>query len=202
METATIVPETKSPLSDEHRRELDLATQRSAKVRRAAGVASFNGWATAIFAALSAPFAVFSLSGLFVTGGLAIVAYHEFQGRKRLLQFDPSATRLLGWNQLGLLGVIIIYSVWSMYVGLGEESLFSKEINDNPELREVLNADELEQLVQMVIVVLYTSVIALSVVFQGGNAWYYFSRRKYVEAYLSETPAWAVDVQQRTARQP
>ena len=45
---------------------------------------------------------------------------------------------------------------------------------------------------------LYGSVIALSVIFQGGNALYYFTRRKHVEAYVAETPAWIRDLQSGT----
>ncbi len=35
----------------------------------------------------------------------------------------------------------------------------------------------------------------MSVVFQGLNAIYYFTRRKLVASYLEETPDWVVDVQ-------
>jgi hypothetical protein len=49
-------------------------------------------------------------------------------------------------------------------------------------------------------VVLYGSVIALSALFQGANALYYFSRRKYVEAYVRDTPVWVVDLERATRR--
>ena len=199
MQVAEVVPEPAGPLSPENREVLARAHERAAKIRKAAGVASFNGWATAIFAGLSAPFAFFSLSGFFVTAGLSLVAYQEFQGRKRLLKFDPSAARMLGWNQLGLLSVIIIYSLWSMYYGWYNTQLFSDEISKNPELSQVLNTEEIDELARYVILLTYSLVIVLSVVFQGANAWYYFSRRKHIEAYLQETPEWAVEVQQLNA---
>ena len=49
-----------------------------------------------------------------ITLGLSIVAYNEFRGRKRLLNFDPSAATMLGWNQLGLLAMIVVYCLWML----------------------------------------------------------------------------------------
>ena len=73
----------------EHRRELVAARDRSTSIRKAARVAAFNGWTTALIAALSAPFSLFSPVGLALTAGIAIVAYNEFRGRKRLAQLRP-----------------------------------------------------------------------------------------------------------------
>jgi hypothetical protein len=36
----------------------------------------------------------------------------------------------------------------------------------------------------------YTAVIVLSVLFQGGLALYYFSKRRHLETLAEETPAW------------
>ena len=77
------------PLSTANREALAVAQKRSQVVRKASHVAAFNGWTTALFAACSAPFAPFDLLSFLVTIGLAYVAYNEFQGRKRLLKFDP-----------------------------------------------------------------------------------------------------------------
>ena len=67
------------------------ARDRAKTIRKAARVAAFNGWTTAAAAAFSAMFLVFDRSPLSiaVTLGLSIVAYNEFRGRKRLLNFDP-----------------------------------------------------------------------------------------------------------------
>jgi hypothetical protein len=51
------------PLSTEHFQELSRADDRAKLIRKAARVAAFNGWTTAIIAALSAPFALFSVAG-------------------------------------------------------------------------------------------------------------------------------------------
>jgi hypothetical protein len=79
MLTASLAPTADLPLGPEQRQEFALANQRAKGIRRAAGVAAFNGWAIGLFAAVSAPFALFSLAGLFVTIGLSVVAYNEFR---------------------------------------------------------------------------------------------------------------------------
>jgi hypothetical protein len=181
-----------SQLTPELRRELALARDRTKVIRKAASVAAFNGWVTAVITALSAPFALFSIVGFLVTCILAFVAYNEFRGRKRLLAFDPSAATLLGWNQLGFLAMISAYCGWMLFTNLNS---FSSQMQANPELEEALGSlDEFEGLYRLVVVGLYSTVFVLSVIFQGLNALYYFTRRKYVEAYLQETPAYVQEI--------
>jgi hypothetical protein len=193
--TATIAPASDGPLTQEQRHELALANQRAKKIRKAAGVAAFNGWATGIFAALSALVVLcgFSIDGFLITVGLTVIAYNEFQGRKRLLQFDPSASALLGWNQVGLMTLIVVYCLWSIYAGFTRPSSL---VAENPELAEALGSSEhYNEVLKGLTVIFYGAVIVLSAFFQGLNALYYFSRRKYIEAYVRETPPWVVEIQ-------
>ena len=191
---------TSDPLSVEHRRELAAARDRSTSIRKAARVAGFNGWTTALIAALSAPFSLFSPVGLLLTAGITFVAYNEFRGRKRLLNFDPSAARLLGWNQLGLLAMITVYCLWMLYASFNESSALSAELKTYAELDEALGAaGGFESLVKQIVLYFYGGVIALSALFQGGTALYYFSRRRLIEDYVAETPEWVRDVQRTQA---
>jgi hypothetical protein len=184
------------PLTAEHHRELTLARQKSKPIRKAARVAGFNGWATAIVAALSAPFALFSLSGALVFSGLSVVAYNEFRGRKRLLQFYPSAATYLGWNQLGLLAILVGYSLWAIYTNLNQASSVAAQLAAYSELETALGSPgQFESLARQIVFLFYGSVIAISVPFQGLNALYYFSRRAPIEAYLRDTPTWVRELQ-------
>ena len=107
---------------------------------------------------------------------------------------------MLGWNQVGFLAMIIVYCLWMMFAGLTSEGPFAAEIAAKPELAQVLDSvDGLDQMYKLVILAVYGSVIVLSVIFQGWNAYYYFSRRKHVEQYVCETPSWVIDVQRATA---
>ncbi len=196
MSTATFTNSVDGPLTLDQRRELSDAKQSAKKIRNAARVASFNGWSIGIAAAVSAPFALFSTTGLLMTVGLAIVSYNEFRGRKRLLRFDPAAAKILGWNQLALLAMIVVYCLWMLYVGLVGESSFVAQMEAQPELQAALGSlDEIGGLYDSLVVVLYSSIIVGTVVFQGLHALYYFSRRKYVQAYVRDTPEWVRDVQ-------
>ena len=195
MNIATNAPASEGPLTPEQRHELALANERK-KIRKAATVAAFNGWATGIFAALSAPFAVFSVSGFLITVGLSAVAYNEFRGRKRLLRFDPTSTVLLGWNQIGLMTLIIVYCLWMIFTSLSGAGPFAAEIAKNPELADAASTlSQFDSLYKELAVAIYGAVIVLTALFQGLNSLYYFSRRKFVTAYVQETPRWVLDLQ-------
>lgn len=191
---------TDGPLTQQHHQQLAIANKRARQIRNAAQVASFNGWTIAILAALSAPFALFGVAGLLVTAGLAVVAYNEFRGRKKLRKFDPSASTLLGWNQIALLAMIVGYCLWMLYSTRAGDSDLVRELKAIPDLGAALGSrGNIEQLYNHLVDLVYGSVIALSVILQGLNAAYYFSRRKLIETYLKETPAWVLDVQRATS---
>ncbi|MDZ7619354.1 MAG: hypothetical protein U1E05_20330, partial [Patescibacteria group bacterium] len=160
MELATTVPALNGPLTPEHHRELALACQRGKKIRRAAGLAAMNGWVTAVLAFCSAPFALFGMTGVLVTIALSAVAYNEFRGRRRLLQFNPSGAAVLGWNQVGLLAMIILYCLWMIYAGATGPSDLSAQLRAQPELAHALGSMDVEQLYKSLVLVVYGTVIA------------------------------------------
>ena len=187
-----------NPLSATHRRELSTARDRAKTIRKAASVAAFNGWTTAIAAALSAMFLLFdrSVTAMAITVGISIVAYNEFRGRKRLLHFDPSAATLLGWNQLALLAMIVAYCLWSLYGSLGEAGTMATDLKAYAELDSVVGAaGGFAGLYKTITLAVYGGAIGLSALFQGGNALYYFTRRQHVDDFIAETPQWVRDVQ-------
>jgi hypothetical protein len=189
---------TDNPLTATHRRELAIARDRAKTIRKAARVAAFNGWTTAAAAAFSAMFLVFDRSPLAIaiTLGLTIITYNEFRGRKRLLNFDPSAATMLGWNQLGLLAMIIVYCLWSLMGSAGEADAVRSELKSYADLDAALGSGaSFEGMVKTLSYAMYGGVILLSVIFQGGNALYYFTRRRHVEEFVAETPEWVRDVQ-------
>lgn len=199
MPTAVLPPATNPSLDESHHRELAAAARRREPIRRAARVATFNAWTAAILAVLSAPFALMGTVGLLAFVALAVVAWNEFRGRRRLLGCDPAGASILGWNQVGFLALITVYCLWELYSNLWGSASVEAQLRANPQFGAVIDSIEgFDQLYRTIAVALYGSVIALSIVFQGGNALYYFSRRKYVEAYLRETPAWAIDLERAT----
>ncbi|WP_182871437.1 hypothetical protein [Stieleria mannarensis] len=182
MDTAPIASPAGGPLNEDHYRELLAATDLIRPVRRASRVATFNGWTVGVIAALSFPFAFFGLDGVAITLGLSTVCCFEFLGRRKLLKFDPAGAIWLGWNQVGFLALIVAYCLWML---LGDVP----DIRANPELSRLLGSDG-QQLYQALNLTVYGSVIVLSVIFQGGNAIYYFTRRRYLVAYQQQTSPW------------
>ena len=59
----------------------------------------------------------------------------------------------------------------------------------------------INDLYKTITIAIYGGLIAATLIFQGINALYYFTRRKHVEAYVSETPEWVVDLQRRDVTQ-
>jgi hypothetical protein len=187
------------PLTAEHRRELSAARGRGKTIRKAARVAAFNGWTTALVAAVSAPFSLGNPVGLALAAGIAIVAINEFRGRKQLLNFEPRGATLLGWNQLSLLAMIVAYSLWMLHSSFNETGAIAAELKSYADLDAVLGSSGgFEGLYKQIVLYFYGGVIALSTLFQGGTALYYFSRRRHVEEYVAETPSWVRDIERGT----
>ena len=178
-------------LTSDQRQELSDANERARKILRAANVAAFNGWTIGILAAFGILSGIFSITALVMGVGMAVVARNEFRGRKLVRQFDSSGPRLLGRNQLGFMGLIIAYCLWSMYQAV------SNPITDIQGLEAI--ADSYGSLVTELTLAVYGGVIALTVLFQGMNARYYFTRIKLVEDYCRETPGWIIDLQRSTS---
>ena len=86
-----------------------------------------------------------------------------------------------------------------LFVGLTSPGPFAAEMAANPELADALGSlDPFDYLHKILVVAVYGTVIVLSAIFQGLNAFYYFTRRKHVEAYVKITPGWALDLQRMT----
>jgi hypothetical protein len=188
--SATSSPPT-SPFSPEHLQQLGLARQRGRKIRRAAGVAVFNGYTIAIFAGLSLLIGLFSLTSLLIGIALAVVAYNEFAGAKLLRQLDLRGPRRLGFNQLALCAVLITYAVWSIYSTFAGPSPYATALGDvGPDSPAAGLVASIEGLHTTITLALYGGLIVGSVIFQGATAAYYFTRARYIRAYLAETPEW------------
>jgi hypothetical protein len=193
------------PLTPEHFNQLTQAEARARLVHKAAGVAMFNGWTFAVFAGMTGFIALIScvversidFKGLAVTAGLIVVAWNEFKGRRMLRQLDIRAPRLLGWNQVGVLVLVIGYCAWSIATAYLDKTSGIGQMM--AEVGALGVTGGVKQMVHLAPIMFYGVVALGSVIFQGLNAQYYFSRAKILKAYLNETPAWIVEVQRRSA---
>jgi hypothetical protein len=175
------------PLSPGQRDDLTRAGERARKILAAGRVATFNCWTLGVFGAVSLLYGLFSLTGLIVGICLAILAWNEFRGRELLRQFEPNGLKLLVRNQVGLMSLVVAYCLWSMYQTVA-----------NPNI-EVARLEELAGLpgdfATDLTMIVYGLAIVLTLLFQGINARYYFTRTKLLADYLRETPRWIIDLQ-------
>ena len=133
----------------------------------------------------------FTIAALGITVALGIVAYYEFRGKRMLKQLDVAGCRVLGWNQLGLLAALTVYCGWSIVWGFLYPSNLSAGIEEHPELLSAYSETERRDLVDALKIIdeiwpaliasTYGAIIIASVIYQGGNAWYYFARKRYVD---------------------
>ena len=102
-------------LSAEQMQQLADARKRGAKVRRAISVAKFDAWTVAIFAGFTLLGVLFGSWVCAVLGiGMAIVSFVEFKGIERLKRLDPTVTKTLALNQVGLGLLLLTYAIYSM----------------------------------------------------------------------------------------
>jgi hypothetical protein len=187
------------PLSARDLQQLEVARQRGKRIRRAASVAAFNGWTACVFAAISLPCGIFSLVTFLLGSVLALVAYNELHGARGLRQFDETAPRRLGLGQLGLCAALVLYGGWGLYTTFSTPSPYEALLAGGAQATRLVGS--IESLHTTVSLAMYGGLIGLSLIFQGGTAWYYFTRRRLIRAYVSDTPAWILELD-RTASSP
>ncbi len=178
-----------SPLSPDEQEQLAHAGLRVAKIMSAARVAAFNGWTLGAFAVISLLFSFSSLTALLMGLGLGWVAWNEFKGKNRIRTLDVTAPDFLGKNQLGLMALIVVYSLVSIYRAL------TQPLPHLSELEEAIGP--VGDLITSLAVSVYISVIVLTILFQGLNARYYFARREMLASYMAETPTWIIKIQKQ-----
>jgi hypothetical protein len=183
------------PLSAEHLVQLANARSRGKKIRRTIGIARGYGWATAIFAGLTLLVSLFSFSvvGILLGAGMAVVAAGEFRGAATLKRLDPSGASQLGFSQLLLSALLLAYSAYSVWHYSHQPSLITSELASSPDVANMMG--DMESLARNLVYLVYGVVAAVAIFVEGGMALYHFSRKKLVEAYVRDTPPWIIDAQ-------
>lgn len=190
---AMIPPPIPVGLADEQLRQLSQAQGAGRKIRRAVTVAKSDAWGIAIFAGLTFLSGLFSSSGLVLGLGMGIVATVEFKGSDRMRRLDERAAKMLGWNQIALAGMLIVYALWCIHGALTTDNTWEMIQAAGPEVGEMLRP--MAGLMRELTVMVYGCLIAIAIGAQGGMAWYYFSRAKHIRAYVEKTPAWILQLQ-------
>ena len=123
---------------------------------------------------------------------LGLLSWNELRGRALLRRFEPRGAKVLIWNQLGLMVLLVCYCIWKLYTGLTSPGLYSEYRSTYPELNTMLAS--IEDLHSLLTVLIYGSVLVLSIIIQGINARYYQARSRTLRDFLERTPNWIVDL--------
>ncbi|MBM4000145.1 MAG: hypothetical protein FJ297_11520 [Planctomycetes bacterium] len=195
-QVASSTDRSSGPLSaDDHRQYAD-ACDRSRSFQRWERVAAFNGWVSAILAVTAAPFAMGDPIDAVMTLVLVLVAVNEFRGRRLIRRLDPRAGRVLSWNQVGFLAMIVVYCLLAIHRGLSGESEISRQLRDYPELATVLGStQELERIHRQLVFAIYGLTALFALLFQGGTAFYYFRSGRRLTRHVRTTPDWILRLQ-------
>ena len=178
-------------MSAEHLRAITEAKVRTRKVRRAAKVASFNGWSMVCFAGLTALGVLFGdwTSGV-LTVILLAIALNELRGGKMLARFEERGARVLGYNQIALAVFIVAYAGWSMYSASHNAELQASLAT----IGDAQSAAMVSGLADLMTYGVYGGVAVVGLLGPGLTALYYFSRARYVREAVQGKPGWVVEM--------
>lgn len=180
-----------SPLTPEHLHALAVAAPLHKKIRNMTTIAMTDATLTAIFTGLTllGSLVFFSWSGLLIGLGMAGITAASVHGAWLAKAIDPRAPKILAGNQLVLCALLIAYSLWSIYAAATGPSPLAAAM---PELANDPTMTSINHLTWVITLAVYLSLIAGTLIAQGLTASYYFSRRKHINAYLTQTPQWII----------
>lgn len=182
----------------ENLRELEIAKRGARKVRRAVFTANFDGWTIAIFGALTLMMGFTNWLNILLAFAFGVVAYVELRNAARLKRLQADAAKNLGFNQLGLAAVLILYACWQMYAAAHTTITAASLGISDPDVTQAFGniQAQAQPLVQMIMHAIYGALIVIAVFGQGSMALYYFSRVRLVRDYVAKTPQWIIKLQE------
>ena len=197
------------PISAAQQAALADAEQAAKRFAFAPKLALFNGVTLLLAAAMSFMLSLFDPTALLTVAVLAGSGFIELKYGRKLRAYDPSAGLWLALNQLALLAAIVIYAVSKLAAAITGRLSLASELAAHPELTSMIGSLDdpavhdalaaMSDLFRTGLILGYSSLIAGSVVAQGGAAYYYFSRRKLLCDFLARTPTWVVDLMRRSS---
>jgi len=184
--------------TQQHLRQVHDAQFQFRRIARAISVARFDAWTLLIFGVASMLFGVWSLTSLVVGAGLTLFSVIEFKQADRLKRMEGGALENLAKNQLGLAMLLMLYASYMIYQTVTGPSPLTVSSASDPAVAEMLQP--YQEMVRTLTLSVYAGLIVVAIGAQGGMAFYYFTRRKHLLDYLTQTPAWLVDMQRAGMR--
>jgi hypothetical protein len=184
-------PEPPPGLSPDQLTAIHLAEWRFKKLARAQAAARIDGGITAFFAVACLLTFCMGWENLVLGAMFGAIAFNSFRGAQRLRRADPAAPAALAMNQVYLAGTVILYAVYQIYKSRNGSQELMSQLGDLKALG-IDNAG-LEQTYKWFAWIVYGGLIIGTILAQGAAAIYYATRKRYLDAYIHETPQWVVD---------
>jgi hypothetical protein len=187
-------PPSPPQLTPENLNELQLARQRLKGIRRAVSAGRFEGYSIAICGGLSFLAGIGSLTSMAGGALLLGVGIVEVYMVGQLRKLDLRAPRFLAANQLVLAALIVLYACWSLHSSGSSSSADTTGMSasDVQAMNQMIGP--VNEIAHSVSVLLFGSLL-IAAVFEGGMAWYYYSKAEPLREYLAETPEWILQMQ-------
>jgi hypothetical protein len=174
-------------MSTGDRELLRRATELHRPIVRAAKIGKGNGMGYAIFGCLSLLLACtdWDLVGFALGAALLGIGIFERAQSARLLHADAGAPLRLARGELTLLGVIALYGILGLTVLPSAGAALKQHVGNTSGL-----GLDIGRLADSISTVWYATVIAVSLLYQGGMARYFLGRRSDMTRYLLDVPTW------------
>src|SRR6478672_9922795 len=141
---------TASPLTPEQFAQWQAAGVAMRKIRRAAGVATFDGWSIACFAALTWVCGMTDPTTIAIALVMGTVAFVELRAANRLRAVDVTASRTLAFNQFVFAGLLVAYALTRITLVLrgGAKAALAGQLD--PQTLELLGELDIDALVRQI----------------------------------------------------
>jgi hypothetical protein len=152
-------------------------------LRRVLLISAIDGWSITVFAGLCTLISLLfgEWVGVYIGGTITCAGIIELRGRARLLNGNLTGLSWLIGAQVLVLATIGLYAFRNL-LAFDQAAIMA---NLTPEMREYLElsgiaVSTVESLLKPVYHALYLTVITVTLLFQGGLALFYFSRREKI----------------------
>lgn len=169
----------------------------AATARASGGILMTSGVLTLFFAAISAAFGGLQENLVTFVVGLILITLGliERSAGQDVALCKVSAPSRLAWNQLMLFGIIALSCGMQMKTYQGEQAaaaltpeMQQQLAESNPELAGMMA--NLQSIGPTVVYTFFGFIVLTSLMFQGGMALYYLSRRRRIQRFHQELPPW------------
>ncbi len=176
------------PTPDYDRALLQRTIELRQPLARASRLAAGEGAMLLIFGSLSLLISAISFNALGSLLGVLLIGVGWWERREapRMAAGELDAPRNLARAELVLLGGIVIYALIQLVKSQVGESELVAELESVGDLG--IDVAGLSRSISMVV---YVTVILVTVLYQGGMARYFAGKRGAAEAYQRESPEWA-----------